>query len=527
MQSSPTDKEPQKNSDRILAICKAADIIFCLGAWAIFSYMEWYLKKAPENAIYALLILTVITLIQLLAYKQSIHLNKVSSLVINTTVTSTVLYILTILHTFGQINEIFGIVAFVTSLYAVCYLLWLVTEIEKPRNKSNRPKEETRRSQSESAIGKIVNNRLALLLYGFASFLGVTLLLGYAWLFHDKACRSNRSFSPYYAALIKNIDREDMNRNSSPPPEGKNSALRVTLYFDKLRSEIKHDLDEYRDWIDFNVNDSNSFQLSQDNPIADKDNKLSINRHNNAALMSIIKFVNVAVEKGNNVFITIIGKASDEALSEQNKSSYRSNFELSHARALRASYEIARLIEARNSWLQRYRDRCKLEVDSKREVVLKEQKPNNEERPRTRESLELEKLEQNVALACHWIKITEGILFKINWQIIPVSYELDNCRSNIQLNERKPTNCYAAEVWVSETRKPINRIETAQINHNLTPLDILDYIYFSTYTITTTAYGDIIPVTPWAQFLTIIANFYELIFLVIFFNVVLNGKRRG
>lgn len=48
---------------------------------------------------------------------------------------------------------------------------------------------------------------------------------------------------------------------------------------------------------------------------------------------------------------------------------------------------------------------------------------------------------------------------------------------------------------------------------------LLDYMYFSIYTITTTAYGDIVPVSPQAKFVTILANIYEVVFLVILFNI--------
>jgi hypothetical protein len=49
-------------------------------------------------------------------------------------------------------------------------------------------------------------------------------------------------------------------------------------------------------------------------------------------------------------------------------------------------------------------------------------------------------------------------------------------------------------------------------------LQLLDYIYFTTYTITTTGYGDIVPISGFAKFICSIANFFELFFVVIFFN---------
>jgi hypothetical protein len=53
-------------------------------------------------------------------------------------------------------------------------------------------------------------------------------------------------------------------------------------------------------------------------------------------------------------------------------------------------------------------------------------------------------------------------------------------------------------------------------------LKMLDYLYFMTYTITTTGYGDIMPVSPEAKFITTLANLFELLFLVVFFNVLVS-----
>lgn len=56
-------------------------------------------------------------------------------------------------------------------------------------------------------------------------------------------------------------------------------------------------------------------------------------------------------------------------------------------------------------------------------------------------------------------------------------------------------------------------------------LDFLEYFYFMIYTITTTGYGDIIPVTHFAKGITILANCIELFFIVVFFNALLASQR--
>jgi hypothetical protein len=56
-------------------------------------------------------------------------------------------------------------------------------------------------------------------------------------------------------------------------------------------------------------------------------------------------------------------------------------------------------------------------------------------------------------------------------------------------------------------------------------LCLLDYIYFGVYTITTTGYGDIIPISAYAKFITTVANFFEIFLIVVFFNVLLSFLR--
>jgi hypothetical protein len=53
-------------------------------------------------------------------------------------------------------------------------------------------------------------------------------------------------------------------------------------------------------------------------------------------------------------------------------------------------------------------------------------------------------------------------------------------------------------------------------------LDLFDFLYFTIYTITTTGYGDIIPISTEAKFVSSIANIYELFFMVIIFNSILS-----
>jgi hypothetical protein len=53
---------------------------------------------------------------------------------------------------------------------------------------------------------------------------------------------------------------------------------------------------------------------------------------------------------------------------------------------------------------------------------------------------------------------------------------------------------------------------------------LMDYMYFSIYTITTTGYGDIKPISQYSKFLVSIENFFEVFFLVCFMNVLISLK---
>ena len=83
--------------------------------------------------------------------------------------------------------------------------------------------------------------------------------------------------------------------------------------------------------------------------------------------------------------------------------------------------------------------------------------------------------------------------------------------------------CLGSEINVAVSGQP--SIESRRLPECNPYPDLNDYIYFTIYTITTTGYGDIRPVTPEAKFLASMTNLFELFFLVIFFNILISHKR--
>jgi hypothetical protein len=82
----------------------------------------------------------------------------------------------------------------------------------------------------------------------------------------------------------------------------------------------------------------------------------------------------------------------------------------------------------------------------------------------------------------------------------------------------------SVEIEIKKVADDPGHIWTRYQNVERASLTLIDYVYFAIYTITTTGYGDIIPVTTYAKFLSTMANICELFFIVIFFNILLTTK---
>lgn len=105
--------------------------------------------------------------------------------------------------------------------------------------------------------------------------------------------------------------------------------------------------------------------------------------------------------------------------------------------------------------------------------------------------------------------------------------ELINLR--IQREKIWPDSMLSVEVTIRPENHPsqIRLKELAEREPLPYKLNLLDYVYFTVYTITTTGYGDIQPKTPQTKFISSLANLIEVFFLVVFFNALLSFTGRS
>ncbi len=110
---------------------------------------------------------------------------------------------------------------------------------------------------------------------------------------------------------------------------------------------------------------------------------------------------------------------------------------------------------------------------------------------------------------------TRDYFSNIEWVIVPLSE-----------SAKKDNDIANRSVDISVKIFPQSLI-SSDANSEIRLLTLLEHVYFSLYTITTTGYGDIKPSSPFAMFVCSIANLYEIFFLVVFFNVILSPKHRS
>jgi hypothetical protein len=384
-----------------------------------------------------------------------------------------------------------------------------------------------------------------------ALFLGVSYLFGFAFAFHDQNTRAQTKgeakgeMPALHMVNLNSID--DVHRPSkaneqhkegessksgnaqtaqSPasPSDGNVASLNLEqeefcFYFEELKASISQNRE--------------GCPSSYPNPKR-MDLHPQIQIFNSCSLNAIADRLKQETDNGRRVKVALLGHTDNEPIKAPSLTSvrYLSNYELSESRAQNVQYAI----------LQKLRDKAARSLDNIKWVVF----PAADEallqinRGTIREDMfrpdELKNigitpnsLDRNVFVdQIQKILSTETIDKKLPPQekrvviatIEPIS------ESPVVLQTDQFRNLTTGQ---RDALDKLNILESAQSEHiaqsQSKNMRLMDYMYFSIYTITTTGYGDIIPTTAYAKFLASVANIFEVIFLVVFFNALISLKK--
>jgi hypothetical protein len=211
--------------------------------------------------------------------------------------------------------------------------------------------------------------------------------------------------------------------------------------------------------------------------VAERKNK------NYNSLRDIVEYIK-KVKADEALRITIIGHADDEQTAG---TPYQSNYELSEARAQNVRYKIIEQLASEDT--NRWRNIEWLCLSSSNELAnrrLQELVNGDGERKKHK--------------AGH--------------------HEAESYANKVSQEEKRFAEVHVEQPWGQATSIEMNNFD----NDRPKDIELMDYIYFANYTITTTGYGDIIPLTPYSKFICSLANICEVFFLVVFFNALLSLK---
>ncbi len=174
---------------------------------------------------------------------------------------------------------------------------------------------------------------------------------------------------------------------------------------------------------------------------------------------------------------------------------------------LRQQYELSALLKQLKSEHHKYR--AQLQGHATDDPPSEKGKNNNFERSLTRA--------QYIKQILMDLMVDVGAPLP-DWEVSAVGSDasfLEADQTHLHEVELNPQLC--VEVWL----RTLPSTELGGVENAPRPLTLLDYTYFMIYTITTTGYGDLVPSSPFARFLTSMANLFELFFLVIIVNLVM------
>lgn len=329
------------------------------------------------------------------------------------------------------------------------------------------------------------------LLHSMSVFLTVSYLFGFAFAFHDLSVPlPKENLQPQAVAPVADVSPQPAaspsTDESNQPQRAKQTSRMPPLYmanlpnFDKKQPALNEQGEER--CINFKFAEPSAQldrfgegekvdpeMLSQEYDLTFKDeDKAERSKANQDAMKWAVNRIVALTENGQQAHVQLLGHASTKPVRHGH---YPNNYVLSEARVLRVLRELKSEVRRTNhgQWVNAEWDAIPLSSD---------------EFPQARDFME------------------------------------KFCRPD-ERND-KVVNVYITAVADHPFHHWWKRFKSDDFNR----LALLDHMYFSMYTITTTGYGDIVPTTNYAKALTCLANICEVFFFVGFFNSLMALKGR-
>ncbi len=385
------------------------------------------------------------------------------------------------------------------------------------------------------------------IMFFMALFLGVAYLFGFSLAFHDKNVlqRTENGKPALHMTFLKSSDDIDL-------PSASNAAVndgdtpQTSEYANANSTPLKSDLNgispgEESEEFGFYFEEvrANLLYRSKEDCVSKPkriDSHLPRDRFNQCSLKHITRTLRKKTDMGQRVRVVLIGHTDNEPIRVPTSTSvrYLSNYELSDARAHNVQYEILqmlRLEQARKleniEWvIFPAADEALLQLN--RGAIKQESfRPDELNALGVTPSTGREEFLEKIASSTFSIEDIDRKLPKEQKRVVIATLETIP-ESPIVLD---PAQLLTLTVQQREALIKLNTLATTQSESiaqtRAKELRLMDYLYFSIYTITTTGYGDIVPTTAYAKFITSIANIFEVIFLVVFFNALLSLKKNS
>lgn len=317
------------------------------------------------------------------------------------------------------------------------------------------------------------------LLHFFAVFLSVAFLFGFALAFHDRRVTNSLEQSSLGSAEVLKANGADKQAPaaSSPTPCIDDSCEKPPLYkvalpfHDRARPEVNNDHEgtlcfyfrEGRAELETIDRQKDETEYGKNQNVQREYKRQRANYESLHAIVDGIK----AHAPSKLARVTLIGRANEKRIKE-GSDPYLSNYELSEARTHDVWYNLSKeLVQSHYS---------------------------------------------------NWRNV--------EWIMLPLSNEQTQESPGRPIcNEKDQDQAKVVEASVEYiSNEPISMRLEKDRGSEFERLDLMGYMYFSIYTITTTGYGDVIPTTAYSKFLTSLANVFAIFFLVGFINALISLK---